>query len=53
MKMHQISQLKVILLDSIGNISKIMGNNTPPASRQISAMRGVTCFYFTQVDGKL
>ncbi|MBB5189076.1 hypothetical protein HNQ57_003376 [Zhongshania antarctica] len=28
--------------------SKITRNNTPPATRKISALRGVTCFWGTE-----
>lgn len=30
------------------SVSIIRGNNTPPASRQISAPRGVTCLWGTE-----
>lgn len=35
------------------SVSIIRGNNTPPASRQISAPRGVTCLWGTEKSGSV
>lgn len=34
-----------IMFDFSDSYAIVLRNNTPPASRQISALRGVTCFW--------